>query len=155
MWRSAQASDNRGSPRRVPASVKAVASVVLLSLGGCGMGGFSLDKAEIDRSIVTSNVPSTNSDTATDAGFAADQITVRNAASSADLEELGGQPVPWANADTGARGSISAIAETRIRGELCRVFSVTRESFDGVILYRGRICMMGPGAWRIEEFKAV
>jgi hypothetical protein len=35
------------------------------------------------------------------------------------------------------------------------VFSVTRESFDGVILYRGRICMMGPGAWRIEEFKAV
>ncbi|MET3660625.1 hypothetical protein ABID44_000939 [Aquamicrobium ahrensii] len=129
-------------------------AVMLLSLGGCGMGGFSLDKAGIDRSIITSNVPSTNSGTATDAGFAADQTTVRNAASSADLEELGGQPVLWANADTGSRGSISGIAETRIKGELCRVFSTTRESFDGVTLYKGRICMLGAGAWRIDEFEA-
>ncbi len=126
----------------------------LLSLAGCGMGGFSLDKAEIDRSIITGNVPSADTGTATDAGFAADQMTIRNAASAADLRELGGQPVMWANADTGSRGSISGIAETRTRGELCRAFSTTRESFDGVTLYQGRICMVGAGAWRLDEFKA-
>lgn len=153
MSRNAQASDNRRTPRGISVSVRAIASVVLLSLGGCGMGGFSLDKAEIDRSIITSNVPSTVSGTATDAGLAADQMTIRNAASAADLEELAGQPLAWANADTGSRGAISAIAETKARGELCRAFSTSRESFDGVTLYKMRICMVGAGAWRIDEFR--
>lgn len=153
MSRTSQASDNQRTGKPVPASVRAVAIVALLFLAGCGMGGFSLDKAGIDRSIVTSNVPSADSGMSTDAGFAADQMTIRNAASAADLEELGGQPVLWANGDTGSRGSISDIAETRVKGELCRIFSTTRESFDGVTLYKGRICMAGPGAWRIDEFQ--
>ena len=126
----------------------------LLVLAGCGVGGFSLGKADVDPSILTSNVPSANTDVAADAGLAADQMTIRNAASAADLEELGGRPLMWANADTGSRGAISGIAETRAGGELCRAFSATRESFDGVVLYQGRICLVGAGAWRLDAFKA-
>lgn len=155
MLRNAQASDNRRLPRGICATVRAIASIALLSLSGCGVGGFSLDKAGIDRSIVTGNVPSPVSGTATDAALAADQMTVRNAASSADLEELAGQSVAWANADTGSRGTISGISETKVKGELCRAFSSSRESFDGVTLYKARICMAGAGAWRIDEFRPV
>ncbi|MFC5385240.1 RT0821/Lpp0805 family surface protein [Aquamicrobium segne] len=125
---------------------------LLLSLGGCGMGGFSLEKAAIDRSIVTGNVSAAKEGQVEDVSLLADRITIRNAASAADLQELAGQPIPWVNADTGARGVISSIAEIRDRGELCRVFSTTRENFDGVALYKGRICMVGAGNWRIDEF---
>lgn len=126
--------------------------VCLAATAGCGVGGFSLEKAEVDRAIVTSNVQA-NSIPA-DGGLVADQVTIRNAVSSADLEESAGQPLAWANADTGARGSITGLTESRSKGELCRDFAATRESFDGIALYKGRICMIGAGIWRIDDFKA-
>ncbi len=128
------------------------APAALLVLTGCGAGGFSLEKLDVDRSIVTSNVPAGAA--AADAGLAADQMTIRNAVSSADIEEAAGRPLAWANVDTGSRGSITALAESRAGKELCRDFAATRESFDGVSLYRGRICMVGAGAWRIDDFRA-
>lgn len=152
MSRIAQAFDSRQDRIFASASIRAAALAGLLALSGCGVGGFTLEKAAIDRSIVTNNV-STDSATA-DYGLVADQVTIRNAVSSADLEETASRSLAWANADTGARGQISGLVETRNKGELCRDFSATRESFDGVSLYRGRICMVGAGAWRIDTFTA-
>jgi hypothetical protein len=151
--RIAQAFDSWQNRIFASASIRIVAGAALLALAGCGVGGFSLEKAEVDRSIITSNVPSSTS-TGADSGFAADQATIRNAVSSVDLEEAAGRPLAWANADTGSRGSITELAESRAKGELCRDFAATRESFDGVALYRGRICMVGAGAWRIDDFRA-
>lgn len=132
--------------------MKIAAMAGVLALAGCGVGGFSLEKAAIDRSIVTSNVPTDS--VAADYGLVADQVTIRNAVSSADLEEMAGRQLSWANADTGSRGSITGLAESRTKGELCRDFAATRESFDGIALYEGRICMVGAGAWRIDAFRA-
>jgi hypothetical protein len=122
-------------------------------LSACGAGGFSLQKAEVDRSLYTSNVPSAR--TPFEADRLSDEATIRNALTSADIEALGGAPLPWANADTGTRGTISGVVETRSDGKLCRSFSTTRESFDGVGMFKGEACMVGSGAWRIESLKAL
>ena len=84
-----------------------------------------------------------------------DEATIRNAVTSADVETLAGAPLPWANAETGARGRISGIVETRGKGTLCRAFSATRESFDGVGMFKGQACMVASGAWRMQRFDAL
>ncbi len=123
----------------------------LFVLCGCGAGGFSLEQADVDKSIVTSSVASPA--VPDDATLAADQATIRNAVSSADVETLAGKELPWANAETGSRGTILKLAEDKMTGRLCRRFTTTRESFDGVTLFSGEACMVGTGTWRIENFR--
>ncbi|AZO63989.1 MULTISPECIES: RT0821/Lpp0805 family surface protein [unclassified Mesorhizobium] len=134
-------------------AVKVAIMLVVLPLAGCGAGGFSLEQAEVDRTILTSSTPASASPI--DQDRASDQTTIRNAVSSADIQELGGQAVPWANSDTGSRGSITELAESRDNGQLCRRFTASRESFDGVALFKGEVCLAGAGAWRMQDFKAL
>ena len=84
-----------------------------------------------------------------------DQTTIGNAVSSADIEQLGGQAVPWANAGTGSRGSITELAELKDRGQTCRRFKASRESFDGVAMFEGELCLASAGGWRMQGFKAL
>jgi hypothetical protein len=156
--RIAQLFDSR--QRRLIASAKAQAAVkaaaivlVALPLTACGAGGFSLEQAEVDRTILTSSTPAVASPI--DQDRASDQATIRNAVSSADIQELAGQAVPWANSDTGSRGSITELAESRDNGQLCRRFTASRESFDGIALFKGEVCLAGAGAWRMQDFKAL
>ncbi|WP_378943928.1 RT0821/Lpp0805 family surface protein [Mesorhizobium sp. ANAO-SY3R2] len=138
--------------------IRCLKVVLLLSLTmvtACGAGGFSLEKAEVDRSVLTSKVPDDAGSAGIDANRLSDQATIRNAVSSADLQELKGQAIPWANAETGARGSITALAESMERGVLCRKFSASRESFDGVTLFKGEICAAGAGTWQMLAFEPV
>lgn len=120
-------------------------------LSACGAGGFSLKQAEVDRSLYTSNVPA--SQTPYDAERVSDEATIRNAVTSADIETLAGSPLSWANADTGARGQVTNIAESKQGGVVCRAFRVSRESFDGVAMFKGETCMVGPGAWKMQDLK--
>jgi surface antigen len=122
-------------------------------LSACGSGGFSLEKAEVDRTFYTSNVSAPR--TTVEVERLSDEATIRNAVTSADVETLAGAPLPWANAETGARGQVTAIVETRGKGTLCRSFSATRESFDGVGMYKGEACMVASGAWRMQGFEAL
>lgn len=137
--------------------LRVVRHAVLLGVcalvSACGAGGFSLQKAEVDRSLYTSSSPA--ADKPFDADKLSDESTIRNAVTSADLETLAGSPLPWANAGTGARGQITAIAESKASGALCRRFSATREKFDGIAMYRGETCMAGAGAWRMQSFEAL
>ncbi len=122
-------------------------------LSGCGSGGFSLEKAEVDRTFYTSNVSAPR--TSVEADRQSDEATIRNAVTSADIETLAGAPLPGANAETGARGPGTGIAEIKGKGPLCRSFSATRESFDGVGMYKGEACMVAAGAWRMLSFEAL
>lgn len=129
---------------------------MLLALAGCGAGGFSLEKAEVDRSIVTGSISKTATPDTADAGMASDRETIRNAASSADVQGLAGQPVPWANSATGSRGAITQMAEIGDAATgRCRRFDVSRESYDGVTMYKGSVCMTGAGTWQMQDFKAL
>lgn len=153
MLRIAQAFDSRQWSVIASASAKAAIVMVALPLAACGAGGFSLEKAEVDRSILTSSTPA--SATPTDQDRDSDQTTIGNAVSSADIEELGGQAVPWANAGTGSRGSITELVELKDVGQTCRRFTASRESFDGVLLFKGELCMAGAGGWHMQDFKAL
>lgn len=142
-------------PARLFASAcsRCAALALLLTLSACGMGGFTLEKAEVDRSILTGAVdPVAESG---DAELASDQATIRNAVSSADLDELAGNSVPWANSETGSRGAITDLAQSRGKDGLCRVFDVSRERFDGVAMFKGRACMASAGDWRLARFEAL
>ena len=124
---------------------------VLLALPACASGGFSLEKAEVDRSLYTGDIPAGRKDERASERIS-DEATIRNAVTSADIESLAGRAIPWANSDTGARGEISDVREFKSEGKLCRRFKTSRESFDGIALFTGEVCMVSAGAWRIQRF---
>jgi surface antigen len=131
----------------------ALVAMAMLPLCACASGGFSLEKAEVDHTILTGDI-SENGAPIADPERLSDEATIRNAVTSADLELLAGSSLSWANAGTGARGEITGIAEFRKQGTLCRRFSATRENFDGVAMFKGEACMVGSGSWRMESFQS-
>ncbi|RWG34960.1 RT0821/Lpp0805 family surface protein [Mesorhizobium sp.] len=145
MSRIAQAFDSGQWSVIASASAKAALLTLALPLAACGAGGFSL---------ITSSAPSAPAVPASSDNDS-DQTTIGNAVSSADIQELGGQAVPWANAGTGSRGSITELVELKDGGLTCRRFNATRESFDGVAMYQGELCIADAGGWRMQEFKAL
>jgi surface antigen len=127
--------------------------LVVLPLCGCA-SGFDLGKAGVDRSISTGSI-ATEPGKTPDSGRLSDEATIRNAVSSADLGEAGGQALSWANAETGSRGSITGVEEYTDKDALCRRFRTTLESFDGVTMYTGEACLGAGGAWRMRAFEAL
>lgn len=119
-------------------------------LAACA-GGVDLGKAGIDDTLKTSAV-GVDANQPRDASQTSDEVTIRNAVSSADLDALGATGLAWANSDTGSRGAITQLTQYDKKGLLCRKFRASRESFDGVRLYAGDACRAGDGSWRMLEF---
>lgn len=123
------------------------AGVACLALSGCMSGLDIAGGASVDTSVATGSVPTgRSSDTVSD------EVTVRNAVSSADIERTGGAPIAWANTSSGSAGVISNIAETRDNGTLCRDFITTRHSYQGIAQFRGRTCLLQTGEWHLMSF---
>lgn len=117
-------------------------------LSGC-MSGLDLFSSEsnVDKTVRTSTVSNGNTDRLTD------EITVRNAVSSADLAHAGGSPIPWANSASGSAGVISSIAENHDNaGRTCRDFVTTKHSYQGIASFTGRTCMGNAGEWMLLAF---
>ena len=130
--------------------VRAAAISGVFLLAGCA-GGFDLRKAEVDRSILTGSIePAAKPQSAT---RVSDEATIRNLVTSADVEMAATQPLSWANTATGSRGTITKLTERDDKGLLCRSFTASRESFDGVGLYAGDACRTRGGAWQMRSFK--
>lgn len=132
----------------------ALMTTVFLVLGGCAMGGFSLDNAVPDKSTITGSISAPQKAEA-DRGGLSDQSTIKSIVSALNFSEWGKQPVPWANPDTGSQGTVTAIAETRSDNLLCRQFQTSREAFDGVSIYRGETCMQPGGNWTLTSFAPI
>lgn len=131
--------------RRRLALAAAMASGLLL----CGCTGtldlFSMDK--VDATVKTNSVAPQGRDRVSD------EVTVRNAVSSADLARNAGNPIPWANSASGSAGVISGIAEKRdAAGRLCRDFVTTRHSYQGIARFSGRTCATDGGEWLLLSF---
>ena len=124
-------------------------------LAACGTAGFSLESAVPDRSAVTGSIAQGQIGPATDPATASDEDTIRNAVSSAIVDEVGADGIGWANVATGSRGAVRQISERRDGSRLCRRFTASRESFDGVHLYRGETCLGIARIWTITAFDRV
>lgn len=134
----------------LPFCLRALAiAAVGFSLAGCtsSMDLFGGVK-QVDRSIATGTVPVPAS-----SGVAlSDEATVRNAVTSADLTRLGSSSVPWANTATGSAGVVSSIREARNDGHICRDFTTTRHSYEGIARFNGQACLTGTGDWLLTAF---
>lgn len=152
MSRNAQAfaGQPRGRGDRVPAILTVLAASLMLA--SCA-GGMKLSKLDADPSLVTNSVPP-SANLPTDPQTVSDQTTIQNAVSSANLEQLQGGALAWANIATDSRGSIFDIVEVKRSSQLCRSFKSSRESFEGVSLYSGETCTASGGtAWYMRIFK--
>ncbi len=128
----------------------AAAGIALLSLTGCTTGGMDVfSSAKVDKSVTTGAIakappaPDTQSD----------EVTVRNAVTSADLTKLKGQPLAWANASTGSAGVIDTIVENNATGQVCRQFRTTRHAYDGIANFYGKTCLVGDNDWQVLAFQ--
>ena len=125
-----------------------------LSLAACGARGVTLEDVAVDRSLVTGSVPAARP-TPPDAAIVSDEGTIRNAVSSAIVEDIGGNGLGWANAYTGSRGTISNVVEAREAGILCRSFTASRESYAGIHMFRGETCLGPANSWAMTAFEAM
>ena len=123
--------------------------VALCLLSGCAMKDFSMEKAVPDQATVTGSVAPAQP---VDGKGSSDQLTVRNIVSALNFTQWGNKPVPWSNPETGSQGTITAIAEKKDDAGLCREFQTSRESFDGVMIYKGETCMQNGGQWTLKSF---
>ncbi|QRM56840.1 hypothetical protein F3Y30_08365 [Sinorhizobium sp. BG8] len=112
--------------------------------------GTGLDLAssmKVDKVVKTGSVPGFAKDNASD------ESTVRNAVTSTDLSRNGGNPISWANTASGSAGVISSIAETHEEtGRVCRDFTTTRHSYQGIAKFAGRTCTTNNGDWMLLSF---
>lgn len=128
--------------------------ILCLLLSGCGAAGLTIDDAATDRSIQTGSV-STDRGTADETLSTSDATTIQNAVSSADLDRIGDTGVAWANAHSGNSGLVIAIEEQKKDGKLCRIFTTRKQSYDGVGLHTGVICLGSDGDWRLLVLEPV
>jgi hypothetical protein len=126
--------------------------LLVASLSACATHGIESATADVvDQGTQTGSLPA-GAETP-DPTRVSDETTIRNAVSSADPEQAKIEPLAWANAETGSRGSISEMLEKEEGGVLCRQFKASRESFDGVALYEGDACKGDRGVWYLRDFK--
>src|SRR5690606_40131129 len=79
-------------------------SATLLILGilvsACGgRGGMDLERLAADRSLITGSISKPSAPKPADHDVS-DALTIRNAVSSVDVEQLGGSELGWANPET-------------------------------------------------------
>jgi hypothetical protein len=125
-----------------------IAGAFLLS--SCA-SGVNLSRIKTADLITTSSVQSSR-DGKIDQEAISDRSTIRNAVSSVSLDQLGHAPLHWENKDTGSKGIITSIEEYRDGQVICRRFTTTRESFDGVAIYHGDACLGDGGVWWYKDF---
>ncbi|MGQ2969280.1 MAG: RT0821/Lpp0805 family surface protein [Allorhizobium sp.] len=119
-----------------------------LPLSGCFGSSMDLFGSDtVDSSISTSTVAKKGNGTSH-----SDELTVQSAVSSADLSKTEGKPLPWANATTGSAGVVTAIQEEKGDGMICRNFSTTRHSYEGIAYFSGKTCTAGSGSWQLMNF---
>ena len=124
----------------------ATALALCLALSGCMSTSFDFFGSKPDSTVTNSLAAKKSSETVSD------EVTVRNAVTSADLDKLANAPLPWANASTGSAGVVSTISEARADGVVCRSFVTTRHAYDGIANFAGEACLGTNGEWRLMDF---
>lgn len=140
---------SKSRPETKPYWARCLAILVVAMAGaplsGC-MGGLDVYSDSKVDTVRTSSVPAGTE-------RLTDELTVRNAVSSADLARTGGSAIPWANSASGSAGVISSISENHDNaGRTCRDFVTTRHSYQGIANYSGRTCLGNSGEWLLLAF---
>ncbi|OLP54463.1 hypothetical protein BJF92_03370 [Rhizobium rhizosphaerae] len=123
-------------------------SAMGMMLSGCFGTGADLANS-IDTSLSTGAIPKTVA-----SNDMADAVTVKDAVSQADPASVSGAPIPWANSASGSAGVIERVEERRDGARVCRSFTTTRHSYQGIAKFDGDTCLDGNGVWVVNSFSA-
>ena len=119
---------------------------------GCSLTGKGLSSNGVDAALTTSSVPAAEPQ---DNDLASDRLTIQNAVSSADIDNISGSDLSWKNARTGSTGVVTSITETVADGVQCRRFQTTRTSYSGIGIHSGEICTGTDGLWWTRRFDTI
>jgi len=131
-------------------------AVMTLILIGVGSGGCSLSRgdgafARMDDNETTGSIRPTQAPvpTETDLAFA------RNAASDVLTKGTKDSSQPWENPETGARGSVTPLAQAYAAedGRTCRDFLASYVNGRAESWLQGAACKAGHGRWEIHTLK--
>lgn len=136
----------------IPAGMGPALLIVAGLASGCALTGNDGAKNGVDMTLTTSSVPVAEPQ---DDDFISDRLTIQNAVSSADLDNLAGSDLSWKNARTGSTGVVTAITETVSEGVQCRRFQTTRTSYSGIGIHSGEICTGTDGQWWTRRFDTI
>jgi len=126
-----------------------------LILIGVGSGGCSLSRSDAafarveDREVTGSIAAVPPSPTESDLAFA------RNAASDVLTKGDKDSSQPWENPETGARGSVTPLAQAYASedGRICRDFLASYVNGRSESWLQGAACKGGHGRWEIHTLK--
>ena len=123
-------------------------------LGGCGMSRNNDAFAQMGGKEVTASIgraapASADGPTDSDLAFA------RNAASDVLTGGLKDSSQPWENPETGARGSVTPLAEAYYSpdGRICRDFLASYVNGRSERWLQGAACQADHGRWEIHTLK--
>jgi surface antigen len=128
-----------------------------LILIGVGVGGCSLSRTEgaiakFDADEVTGSIGGTRTFAATPT--ASDLAFARNAASDVLTKGDKDSSQPWENPETGARGSVTPLAQAySADGRTCRDFLASYVNGGSESWLQGAACQSGEGRWEIHTLK--
>jgi len=127
---------------------------MLLSVQSCTVSGWKAEKFTSDKSTFIGSAAD-EQDSSKDRVSFRDQQIIGDIIAKADKKDMDAQSLDWANDNTGSRGVISALSETKEHGKTCRTFQTTRETFDGIMMFEGKTCKTADNSWKMADFKAL
>lgn len=134
--------DNREKGRKGFRALLILVPPLCLALSGCmGAGSSAISALSLDRTTTAAITPM-----AAESEIMSDETVIRDLVGELSDEDLSGSR-PWSNALTGSAGVISNFTTLTDGAKTCRLFQTTRNSFDGVALFNGRICRRPDGGW--------
>jgi surface antigen len=133
-----------------PAGALTTLILFTMASGGCSLSRSDSAFAKMDDEEATSGIPSGSgpSPTERDVAFA------RNAASDVLTKGDKDSSQPWANPESGARGSVTPLAQTYSSdGRICRDFLASYVNGRNERWLQGAACKSGHGRWEIHSLK--
>ncbi|SEK67268.1 RT0821/Lpp0805 family surface protein [Xaviernesmea oryzae] len=119
-----------------------------LALTGCFGTGADLARS-VDTSLSTGAIPPKVA-----SADMADAVTVKDVVTQANPSVNPETPIPWANSASGSAGVIERVEERREGTRVCRSFTTTRHSYQGIAKFDGDTCLDGNGIWIVRSFAA-
>ena len=130
--------------------------MVTLILVGLGSSGCSLNRsdqalAKMDDSEVTGSIGSANPPTPTESDLAFARTAASDVLTKGDKDSS----QPWENPETGARGSVTPLAQSYASedGRTCRDFLASYVNGRAESWLQGAACKASHGRWEIHTLK--
>jgi surface antigen len=137
-----------------PAGVMMTLILIAVGTGGCSMSRIDGALAKMGDGDVTGSIGATRVSAPAPVPTESDLAFARNAASDVLTKGDKDSSQPWENPETGARGSVTPLAQTYSQdGRTCRDFLASYVNGRSESWLQGTACQSRKGRWEIQTLK--